>query len=207
MLINKHRCPVDTLDIGFGQNLRRSTARKNRGTLHSIRIVALREEHDSLTECRSEVEVVRNRDDCEIVLCVLLAKDLKDLELMRDVQVRIRLVEEENLRLLAQCPGDENPLTLTPGKGGDRFLRNMLNVRQAHHLQGDVKVKLTFEPRSSDVRGTPHQDNLENREREHPQCILRNVCDQARNFLSAVLLESATFQRNRTSLRQQDTIQ
>ena len=60
------------------------------------------------------------------------ARDLHDAQLMRDVEVGGRLVEEEEARLLAECHGEKDALPLAPREGMHLALCERRDVRHLH---------------------------------------------------------------------------
>ena len=62
---------------------------------------------DRIPDLRDQVEVVRHHQDGHALL--QLREGLDKLFFHRKINVRRRLVEEEQLRFAGQCPRDEDP--------------------------------------------------------------------------------------------------
>jgi hypothetical protein len=47
--------------------------------------------------------------------------------------------------LLAEGSRNQDTLALTAGYGCDEFISKVINIRQTHHLPGNLKIMLVFE--------------------------------------------------------------
>jgi hypothetical protein len=106
---------------------------------------SLSEEQRSFAERGCQVEIVGNRDDRQLVLLVLLLQDPKDFDLMTDVEMCVRLIEKKNLGLLAEGSSYQDTLALTAGYRCDEFISKVVDIRQTHHLPGNIQIVLIFE--------------------------------------------------------------
>ena len=87
-----------------------------------------------------------------MVLFVLFLQNLKDLDLVIDVEMSVGFIEKKNLRLLAQSTSNQHPLPFATGYGGDELVGKMINIGKPHHLPRNVQILLILESRPADVR-------------------------------------------------------
>ena len=179
------------------------TDRKNDRSLVS----GLTEKQGTFAERRRQIKIVRDRDDCKMVLFVLFLQNLKNLDLVIDVEVSIRLIEKKNLRLLAECTRNQHPLPFSAGYGCDELISKVIDVCQTHHLPCEIHVLLILKSRSAYMRRPAHQHYFEDRIRENPKRVLWDVRNCFRKVTTAVGGESTSIQHDRSGLRKEDSIE
>ena len=194
---------VDLFNVLFGQDVLWLTEGKDRRSVGA----PLSEEKRSFAERRCQVEIVGNRDDRQLVLLVLLLQDPKDFDLMTDVEMCVRLIKKQNLGLLAEGSRNQDTLALTAGYRCDEFISKVVDIRQTHHLLGNLQIMLVFESRPPYVRRPTHEDDFENSIRENPKCVLRDIGYPPCEIASAVCRQGKAVERDRSPLGDEDAVE
>ncbi len=109
------------------------------------------------------------------------AHDLQHLELVLDIKIARRLIEEENLRLLGERPRDQHALPFSAGELVKLTKRKLLQPHQGDRLGDDLFVLGTDPP--AYVRPAPQQHGVEDRDRERMRSALRHVAHGAGDLL------------------------
>ena len=86
------------------------------------------------------------------------------LNLMVYVQIRSWFVEENHLRLLSQCPGDDESLSLSAGQLAHPALGKSFCMCCFHRLPGDREILLPFVTKQAQVWCSSHEHNFEGSE-------------------------------------------
>ncbi len=71
---------------------------------------------------------------------IQMLQQVQYLHLVRDVQMRCRLVKQQQIRLLHQCPGNRCALLLSPAQFRHQFFPVMGDAGQLHIPPGNVKI-------------------------------------------------------------------
>ena len=93
------------------------------------REATLVEDDRAVGEARGQVEVVEDGEDGEAASRSQPLEQLDQRELMRDVEMGRRLVEEEEARLLGESEGDEDALPLPARQLVHPAIGELLHVR------------------------------------------------------------------------------
>ena len=115
--------------------------------------------------------------------------EAKHAQLMQDVQVGRRLIEQEDARLLSKRAGDEDALALAAGQRFQRSIRELLHVRQPHGLQSDALIRRSLDLESPHVGIPAHEHKLKAREAVCHRGDLRHKRDGSRPFTGRHLCE------------------
>ncbi|MEK6717730.1 MAG: hypothetical protein AABZ16_09595 [candidate division NC10 bacterium] len=121
-----------------------------------------------------QVKIVRDQDRGPLALSVVAQQDLQDDPLVPEVQVRRRLIQQQDRGLLGQGPGDGDELPLAPGQLVHPAGRQ---IRDARGLQGGLghgPVPIAFPRAPPGVRIAAHQHDLGHAEREGHVKLLRD---------------------------------
>ena len=133
-------------------------------------------QHDPPAEGRSEIEIVGYGKDGQALL-VFATKDLEDIDLMSNIQMCVRLIEQQDPGSLAEGPRDQDTLSLPAREGRYWLHRQMVDIDKVHDSMGKLDVVRPFKSEPADKGGASHQHDFKNGEREHPESILRDVRD------------------------------
>src|SRR5438067_12677365 len=79
---------------------------------------------------------MRDQQDGQAQLGMETANELEDAVLCGDVDAGGRFTQEQDLWLLCECPGDEDPLLLTSGEVTERRVLEVEHPDIAQSLQG-----------------------------------------------------------------------
>ena len=109
---------------------------------------------------------------------------LEPLE-VRDVEVGRRLVEEEHPRFLRERAREQHALPLAAGDAVERPVLEPADVEAHHRVPGDREVARAGEAERAEIRRAPHEHDLERRERELEDGILRHDREPARTLATA----------------------
>ncbi len=164
-MIDPYLAAVNSFNILFGDDLSRGS--------DLIDLPCL-EEDEPVTEFRGEVHVMRGHDNGQSLLPVEIEDALQEIDLVMDVQGGRGFVEKDDLRLLGQGPGDENPLSLSAGEFIDGPFRERKGVGPFHGPSCDLQVPLAFEHEMAQIGRPSHQDDLHDTEREEGMGLLRD---------------------------------
>ena len=74
------------------------------------------QQHDLVGVLGGGIEVMGDADDGQAVTAVEVIQQIEDLDLVVDVEMIRRLVEQEQSWLLRQGPGDDDALALAAGQ-------------------------------------------------------------------------------------------
>src|SRR5208283_5083670 len=109
---------------------------------------ASREDDDPVGEPCGQVEVVERRDDRHPPLAGELAHPGQEVELVSDVEMARRLVEEDEGCLMDERPGQNRPLLLPSADREDSVTGPLLEAYRAQRPKGRVPVsgRLSLEP-------------------------------------------------------------
>ena len=138
-------------------------------------------EHDqAVAVVRGQVQVMKDADHCDIP--GETPDDVEDLDLVADIEVRGRFVEEQDLRFLRERPGDEHPLPLAAADLVDGRSREMCDVCKVHGAVADLPVPGGLGGESPDVGVPPHHDDVAHGVIEPDRDILRHDGDLLRQL-------------------------
>jgi hypothetical protein len=101
-----------------------------------------------------------------------------DFNLMRQIQERSRLVEQQDLRRLRQCPGNHAPLPFPSREIRHDAIAQVGNIRGVHRLHRNAEVLLILPPepdrpaQSLMMRIPAHEDGFTDGEGKHLKDLL-----------------------------------
>ena len=150
-----------------------------------------------------EDEEKEDDEDADFLFFVELLQDVHDLELVRDIDVRQRLVQEHDAGLLRHGAGDHHPLTLTTAQRLYQRVAVVPNVAFLQHCLHNLFVLSTLHLPWGLVWIAPQHHVVEHGNVEHDVLILRHVGDFSGHIHHLVLRHGLPFQHNRAATRLQ----
>ena len=126
---------------------------------------------------RRQVEVVRREHQGAPALAVQARDERRDLELVRQVQRRGRLVEQQHVGRLRQRGGNHHALLLAAAERVERRASKPRRARCRERLTRKPEIVGSFDFERPQVRVAAHQHHLEHRVRERRMRLLRNDGD------------------------------
>jgi hypothetical protein len=115
-------------------------------------------EHEAVGVPCGGWQVVQRCDNRDLLFGREAPNDLHDLELVSEVEVRGRLIEQQDSRLLSKCARDQNALTLPTGHRQDRPLGEVGGARELESALGERHVGFALHLKATEVRVPPHED-------------------------------------------------
>ena len=151
-----------------------------------------------------DVDVVADHDDEDLLVDGEVLEHLGDVELVPDVQVGGGLVQQQDLGLLHESPGEHDLLVLS---GGELVERPHGEVRDSQHLQGVVDdVEIAVEGTPFAVGVPSHEDGVDDREGEGVVGGVRDVSDLLRQLLDVDLLDVPVVEEDGTRRGGEDLV-
>src|SRR5512139_669755 len=105
MLINPDITPVDPFDIFLRNDLR------GRSNLEYLPVL---EKDESVAKLGSDVHVMGGHDHGQAFVSMKREDKIEKLDLVMDVQIGRRFVQENHVGFLGQCLGNEYPFPFSP---------------------------------------------------------------------------------------------
>src|SRR5215831_4365181 len=128
---------------------------------------------NGVAEQRGEADVVDRGQDGDAET----GDELQDLDLVADVEVAGRLVQDQVVGALGQGPGDQHPLLLAAGQGVEPALGQVLAADALDGLLGDRPVGVVVPVKGPLVRGSADHDQFRDGEVEFEGEFLRDHGD------------------------------
>ena len=170
MLVDDHAAAVDGLEHGLVHHrLRRADS--DRG--------ARRHEQEPVAELGREPEIVRDEHDGEARLAAEPAQEAGALGLVAQVEVRRRLVEDQQPGLLGQGPGQHHPLALAPAQPVQERPAQVEHADRLHGPAGRRPILVALEEAARGPWEAAHEHQLLDRVREAVRDVLRHHRDLA----------------------------
>ncbi len=110
---------------------------------------------------------------------------LVQLDHMADIEVRRRFVEQQDGRLLGERLRENDAPTLSAGELQHRTIRQVLHGHSFHRFAHRLPIGLRTRSPPGEVRRAPHQHELQHRDRERGQDVLRHHRDHPRGLAPA----------------------
>ena len=123
---------VDDVDVDAVESVSTSLADNLRG--RPARGPPVGDVDDAIHHRQQRVHVVRGDQHRDLLFRRDSRQQIDDLLLAGDVEVRQRLVQEQQPRAADQRVGDQDPLLLTAGELADTRVRESLGVDRVEHL-------------------------------------------------------------------------
>jgi hypothetical protein len=126
-----------------------------------------------------------------------------EFDLVLEIEVGRRFVQEENSGLLRQRARDVNALPLAARKVFEQPIGEIENFHLAHRPRGDLDVPFAVKGPKSLMRIAPHHDDVAHTERYAERFDLRNARDRARTQFGVDLVGGAIVPEHASRLRLQ----
>jgi hypothetical protein len=146
---------VNSEDILFREDFRGSTDRENCAFIH---------QDDAVGILRSDIEIMADHYDQDPLVARKLLEKAGYPQLMLDVQIGCRLVEEKHLGFLYQAPRQHHFLVLPCRKLIERAHSQILDAKLGQGVIDYLQVLVGGLP--SGMRMPSHQDCIDDAERE-----------------------------------------
>ena len=135
-------------------------------------------------------------DDRHPVFPVQFLHKLQNLNLITDIQIRRRLIEEKRLRALCQRHRDPDSLSLTAGQTGKLPVTILCNIRNFHRPLDIFLVLFLMRAHQSQMRCTPKRDQPLDRNIVRSGIVLMNDCNLPRKFIQSEIIDIFSFQKD-----------
>jgi len=127
--------PVNTLDRLRGDDCRGRAQRRD---------AAVFQEHEPVAILGRQIQIVEHGNHGQAIGTIQPRDQVENRQLVRQIEMVGRLVEQKNLRLLSQAHGDQRPLPLAAAEGRDRPVGQVQHVGQLHRLLGHAAIFVRF---------------------------------------------------------------
>lgn len=149
------------------------------------------------------VEVVQHRDQRTALLLVQPGAQVQDLDLVGDVEVRGRLVEQQQRRLLGQRHGDPDALALAAGQLVHRPVGEVGDPGGGHRLVDDPLVLARPLPQEALVGVAAPGDQFGDADPVRRDRRLRQQAEGAGDLAGGQVVDVPTVQQHRAGARAQ----
>ena len=126
---------------------------------------------------------MQRHQHCNAAFPHQLLQDRQELDLVADVQIGGGLVHHQDLRFLADSPGQHYQLALPVTHSGDLPVPKFSHSHQLHGLQDLVPVFLRQDPEMAGIRITPHGSHVETGHQLRPGTLRQDHRHPLRSFL------------------------
>src|SRR5262245_2655400 len=137
-------------------------------------------------------------------------QDRTDIELMLQIEERSRLIKQQHLWCLSECPSNHRPLTLPSGEIHDGTFGEMRHIHCGHRLVGNGTVLPAIPTESiipagaAPMRESPHHHRFRHTEGKCQLVVLWNKCHLPRHLNLGGSIKGLAEQRNLSLLGPQD---
>ncbi len=173
MLADDERRLEDRLEDASTKHLRGRTARRDAPGAH---------QDDLIGVGGGEVEIVEHDEAGDAALGHLAAEDVEHVERVADVEVRGRLVEEEDVRPLDEGASQRDPPLLTARERVDGPIGDTAQIARAHRLVDRRAILGRLDHPSALVRRASHRDDLADAKPERDLRVLVHDREARRDF-------------------------
>ena len=130
----------------------------------------------------SLIEIVQHHDNSETECIVKTLHKLHQSELVTNIKIRCRLVEEQNLRLLCKCHSKTRPLALAARECTDRAHGKGLHPRPHQCFAADFSILFRECIPEAPMRQASHADEFEHGDVAGRLCTLREKGNPLRDL-------------------------
>ena len=138
---------IELTDCLVIKDLSRFSARKNLLAPHT---------DDPVGNLHREVNFMKRHHDSDSLFPGHFVKNTEKFQLMSYIKIRSGFIENNDLRLLADCAGQEDPLTLTVADGVKGPVRKMLRMNGSQRLLHLLLVRSRQDPKTSGIGISAH---------------------------------------------------
>ncbi len=150
---------------------------------------SLRHEDQLIAVLAGQVEVVQHDERGEIALRGEPPGEVEDLDLMVDIEMRGRLVEEQDAGLLGQRARDHAALPLAAREGCYRPVCKGRRMRELHRLFGNLVIPGPLDPEARQVWRASHEHDVPHGEVERDRLVLCHDRQAARQLPRVYLVD------------------
>ena len=166
-----------------------------------------RQHHQVIAVLARQVEIVHHHHRRQPPLRGQTACQVQDLDLVVDIEMSRRFIQQQHIRPLRQRAGDHAPLPLAPRQRRDRPIRQHRCVRKLHTLPRDLVIPRPFDPEARQVWRSAHQHHFPHRELEVHRVILRDHRQPPRHRIRPHLIDVDPVQQHPPIQRRQHPAQ
>ena len=160
--------------------------------------------HEVVRVARREVEVVQDHHDRGAADLVELGEQVEDLDLVGDVEIGRRLVEEQQLGLLGKGHRDPHALPLAAGELVHQALREVQGVGELECPGHGLLVRVRPPSQRTLVGMTPAADEVDHADAFGRDGVLRQQAEGAGHLARRQLGDRAPVQQHRAGGRSQE---
>ena len=146
---------------------------------------------------RREVQVVQHHHDRGAATGVEVGQQVEHLDLVGDVEVRRRLVEQQQVRSLRQRHRDPDPLALAARELVDHAVGQPERVRQLERLRDGLVVGAGPAPEGAVVRVPATADEVDDGDALGRDRVLRQQPQDARDLLGGLAVDDLAVEQHR----------
>ena len=156
------------------------------------------QKQDIVTRTCCHVQIMKRRDDCQ----GQVPDQLEHFELMSDVEVVCRLVQDQQARFLRKRTSDHDSLALAPRKGSQMSIGKAVQVQPFKRIANDPFVtRAVANCKSFSMRRAPEADDLPDGKREISRLFLQDGCNHSGNIPSRKRPDVFSIYKNGTAGR------
>src|SRR5712691_2217958 len=185
--VHTHRAAVHRRDQRLVEDL---------GRRAEPRDASIGEQQQAVGDFGRQIQIVRDEQDRQAPLPIEAPQERGRLRLVAEVEVRGRLVQDEQARLLGERPRDDRPLGLATAERRERQRREVEPACRVHRGARGSHVRRILEVAPWGVRVATHQNQLLDRERKVPRYALRDDGDPARERYPSPVAQSLALERD-----------
>ncbi len=152
-----------------------------------------------MAELRREIQIVQDDNHGLAVRLVLTLEQVEDLDLVTQIQVGGRLVEEQDVGLLGESPGDHCPLSLAAAQLTNPAVGMLQQVRAREGVRGEVEVGPFLHLEAPKMRRSAHENDFEDGELEGHLAVLGHDGDPPSQIAPANRGDTTTVERYRAA--------
>jgi hypothetical protein len=150
-----------------------------------------------------QVKVVEYGENRHPGLAVQPDDQVEQGQLVPQVEVVCRLVQQEQAGILGQAHRKIRPLPFASAQFGDRSVDQVQDIGMCHRKSDNFQIPFRFTSDPRDVRRPSHQDNLLDCEGQVHGEVLRQACHGPCKLTPGDQLQGAALESNLARLREQ----
>ena len=160
-----------------------------------------RDADDGIGNARGQIQLVERHQNGQVFLAHHALENAQKLQLIADVEIACRLVEDDQLRLLAKRAGKQDSLPLAVADGGKRRVGERERVHLRKRLLDDLLIFVPQDAEPSRIGIAAHFDQLAHAQAAGLRPVGQHHAQQTRALSSAVPFQLSSLPRHPTFQR------